>query len=234
MMLTAHTRCFWWLFWAKLKRCCGDRNLPKVISPLQLGELCLLLWTPLGIGKRAGLQTKLWAYPSQTWGFSPPVFTCFPLFKKGGFCSPSSGPSHWLKSGPTQLSHSMGLLDPVTGQKGTPQQAPPCHPHWRAAVYGVPKDIKLPGCWKQVIVSSGTHHLLNNMFRHTQGFESTAWVWDSLQNETKRAPALKKPLGCQNRWLLTQTTDQVLLGELPPSQIKLQPLVFVQTSIHAI
>lgn len=78
--------------------------------------------------------------------------------------------------------------------------------------------------------SSCTHHL----FRYTQGFESMAWVWDSLQNETKRAPALTKPLGCQNRWLLTQTTNQVLLGELPPSQIKLQPLVFVQTSIHAI
>lgn len=160
-------------------------------------------------------------------GLFPTQFSPLFPFSKRGF----SFPSHWLKWGAKYLSQLTGffVLDMVKGKKRHIQEILR-HPHWRAAVPGITKDIKLPRLLKiGEMTSSCTHHL----FRHTQGFESMAW--DSLQNETKRAAraaALTKAPGCQNRWLLTQTTNQVLLGELPPFPNK-TPATGVCTNFHS-
>lgn len=64
------------IFWARLERCFGDRNLIEVTSPLLLWELYLLLW-------KVFCQCRSTSHEllSHKWIFSHLVFMCFPPFK---------------------------------------------------------------------------------------------------------------------------------------------------------
>lgn len=104
-----------------------------------------------------------------------------------------------------------------------------CHPHWRAAVPGITKDIKLPRLLKIGEIFSPALTTCLDTHRGLKG-----WLGILCRTKPKELQHSRNLRAARtgDYWHKPQT--KFCLENFHPSQIELQPLVFVQTSIHAI